>query len=94
MNGLKNEVLAIAQQAKSDGDKAKQQIEKVYGSVLGDVVDHNSKIKASFGRQTSALSGNFWQVVGGVMLALGVVLVAFAAGNLGGREHGSITTVK
>jgi hypothetical protein len=96
MEGTKNELVAIASQAKADGSFAKDQIEKIYGATLGDVLSHHKKVKASFGKQTSALipQSQSWRIAGSLVLILSFGFLFFSIGNIGGREHGGIHRAK
>jgi hypothetical protein len=92
MGGAKNELVAIATQAKSDSSFAKEQIEKIYAATLGDVLSHHKKVKASFGEQTSALipRSQSWKIAGSIGLVLSFGFLFFSVGNLGGQSNGGI----
>jgi hypothetical protein len=97
MEGLKGELIAIARQAKADGDRAKNVIEKVYGAVFQDVRQHNDRIKASFGKKVSAFDSRpkYWRGLCIAVLTIGVLVGLSSVGSLtGGRSNGGIHRVR
>lgn len=96
MEGLTEQVKAIAAQAKKDGELAKEVINKVYGSVLGDVEEHHGKVKAKFGKQSNSFSddGKGWQVAGIAVLVLSFGFLFYSFGNIGSRDNGGIHRVR